>query len=30
MNIEKVLKTFFTIIAVILFCAVLYSYIILK
>ena len=30
MNIEKVLKTIFTIIAVILFIAVLYSYIILK
>ena len=30
MNIEKVLKTFFTIIAVILFIAVLYSYIILR
>ena len=30
MNIEKVLKTMFTIIAVILFIAVLYSYIILR
>ena len=30
MNIEKVLKTIFTVIAVILFCAVLYSYIILN
>ena len=29
MNIEKILKTIFTIIAVILFCAVLYSYIFL-
>ena len=30
MNIEKVLKAFFTVIAVTLFCAVLYSYIILN
>ena len=30
MNIEKVIKTIFTIIAVVLFIAVLYSYIILK
>ena len=30
MNIEKVLKTIFTVIAVILFLAVLYSYIILR
>ena len=30
MNIEKVFKTFFIVIAVILFIAVLYSYIILK
>ena len=30
MNIEKVLKTFFIVIAVILFIAVLYSYVILR